>query len=86
MTGNVWEWCSDFFDPDYYARSPKENPTGPPTGNERCIRGGSWMCSENYCVGYRVAARNKTAPDSGLTNLGFRCAKDAEGGTADDQK
>jgi formylglycine-generating enzyme required for sulfatase activity len=78
MTGNVWEWCSDFFDPDYYAKSPKENPTGPPRGEERCIRGGSWMCSENYCVGYRVAARNKTAPDSGLTNLGFRCAKSVE--------
>jgi formylglycine-generating enzyme len=78
MTGNVWEWCSDFFDPDYYALSPKENPAGPPKGEERVIRGGSWMCSENYCVGYRAGARNKTAPDSGLTNLGFRCAKDAK--------
>ena len=78
ITGNVWEWCSDWFDPDYYSKSPKENPTGPASGQERCIRGGSWMCSENYCVGYRVAARNKTAPDSGLNNLGFRCARDAK--------
>ena len=78
ITGNVWEWCSDWFDPDYYTASPNENPRGPQTGQERVIRGGSWMCSENYCVGYRVAARNKTAPDSGLNNLGFRCARDAK--------
>lgn len=76
ITGNVWEWCSDWFGPDYYARSPKENPQGPENGAERVLRGGSWMCSTNYCVGYRVAARNKTAPDSGLNNLGFRCVKD----------
>jgi len=76
MTGNVWHWCSDFFDEQYYSHSPKQNPTGPATGAERVLRGGSWLCSANYCQGYRVAARNHTAPDSGLNNLGFRCAKD----------
>jgi formylglycine-generating enzyme required for sulfatase activity len=76
ITGNVWEWCSDWFDPEYYQHSPKENPKGPEKGTERVLRGGSWLCAENYCLGYRVAARNKTAPDSGLNNLGFRCVRD----------
>src|SRR5687768_1294931 len=76
LSGNVWEWCADWFDKTYYARSPSLNPSGPPKGEERAIRGGSWMCSENYCAGYRVAARSHTGPDSGLNNLGFRCVRD----------
>jgi len=75
MAGNVWEWCSDFWDPDYYARTPGADPTGPASGAERVIRGGSWLCAENYCQGYRVAARKHTTPESGLNNLGFRCVR-----------
>ena len=78
MAGNVWEWCADWFDESYYERSPQANPHGPDRGTERVIRGGSWMCSLNYCKGFRVAARSHSTPDTGLNNLGFRCVRDLE--------
>lgn len=78
VTGNVWEWTADRYSEDYYALSPSSDPKGPTAGGERSIRGGSWMCAENFCSNYRVAARSHATPDSGMNNLGFRCVKDIE--------
>jgi len=78
MTGNVWEWCLDWFSADYYARSPRLNPTGPATGERRVTRGGSFLCHASYCNRYRVDARNANTPDSTTSNLGFRCVRDVE--------
>ncbi len=82
MGGNAWEWCQDWFAEDTYAKSPGIDPRGPKTGEERVIRGGSWMCSLNYCRGFRVSARSHSSPDTGLNNMGFRCAWSAPGRTA----
>jgi formylglycine-generating enzyme len=77
MTRNVWEWCLDWFDPTYYARSPRASPSGPAKGSAKATRGGPYLCHESYCWRYRVDSRSANTSDSTTGNTGFRVAAQA---------
>ncbi|MFD2571796.1 formylglycine-generating enzyme family protein [Spirosoma soli] len=86
MEGNVWEWCSDLYRPDYYQKSPANNPKGPsdsydpeePGTIKHVQRGGSFLCSDQYCVRYQAGSRGKGETSSASNNLGFRCVRSAQ--------
>ncbi len=77
VAGNVWEWCSDWFSPAFHVDGSRIDPWGPPSGQAKVIRGGSYLCHRSYCNRYRVAARSSNTPDSSTGNTGFRCVRDA---------
>ncbi len=72
LSGNVWEWVGDWFDAEYYERSPLENPAGPSSGQYRVLRGGSWI---QWAYSLRGASRGRRSPHDTLEVIGFRCAR-----------
>jgi formylglycine-generating enzyme len=90
MAGNVWQWTMDWYRPDTYKKDHNRgvvvNPTGPDAGLDpltegqptKVARGGSFLCNDSYCRGYRISARSPAAPDSGASHIGFRTVMTVE--------